>query len=58
MLVMLDRIRVIVFLTGDSTKPVFERMIDYDSNVKIKFDEMVSTLKFMFGKSSKVVFEL
>ena len=55
---MLDRIRVIVYLTGDSTKPVFERMIDYDSSVKVKFDEMVSTLKFMFGKSSKVVFEL
>ena len=55
---MLDRIRVIVYLTGDSTKPVFERMIDYDSNVQVKYEEIIGTMKFIFGKSSKVVFEL
>lgn len=35
---MLDRIRILVYLTGDSTKPVFERMVDYDSSVQVKYD--------------------
>ena len=55
---MLERIRVLVFLTGDSAKPVFERIVDYDSNVQVKYESLVDSLKFFFGISCKVVFEL
>lgn len=55
---MLDRIRIIVYLTYDSTKPVYQALVDYDSSVQVKYDELVSTFRFIYGKTSKIVFEV
>lgn len=55
---MVDRLRLIVYLNSDSKCSVFERIVDFDSSVSVPFESLKNDMRFLFGKSCKVVFEL
>lgn len=55
---MTDRLRMIVYACNESVKPVFERIVDFDSNTSVPFERLCLDARFLFGSKCKVVFEL
>lgn len=50
-------IRVLVY-PGDSKKPIFERIIArHDGGVVVDFNVIEKAMRFLFGKSSTIIFE-
>ena len=54
-------LRILVFLNADSKtagKRIFERLVSVVDGVSIDFNSLISSLRFMFGSQSIVVFEI
>ena len=51
-------IRLKVFLNKSADSPCFERIFDFNQDIKFPFEDIVRTQKILFGISSIVIFEI
>lgn len=55
---MKEFIRVRVFMTKDSPKPILERLVCVDTAISVPFSSVVSSLRWLYGNKCLVKFEV
>ena len=54
---MKETLHIKVFPSSESNKPLLERMIPLDSSLKVDYDALFVSLRFLFTKNCVVTFE-
>lgn len=54
---MRETLHIKVFGSSESTKPLLERMIPLDDSLKVNYDALFVSLRFLFSKNCVVTFE-